>query len=52
MHTVSQALDEINAGICDGMTYEDIAQRYPEEYAARKKDKLRYRWARGAWNDS
>lgn len=43
MRTVSQALDEINAGICDGMTYEDIAQRYPEEYAARKKDKLRYR---------
>ncbi len=38
-----KALDEIDAGACDGMTYEQIAKEMPEEYAARKKDKLRYR---------
>jgi hypothetical protein len=38
-----KALDEIDAGICDGMTYEQIAEKYPQEYEARKKDKLRYR---------
>lgn len=40
-------LDEIDAGICDGMTYEEIAARWPEDYAARKLDKLRYRYPRG-----
>lgn len=42
-----RALDEINAGVCDGMTYEDIKKNMPEEYEARKKDKLRYRYPRG-----
>jgi broad specificity phosphatase PhoE len=42
-----RALDEINAGICDGMTYELIKERMPDEYAARKADKLRYRYPRG-----
>ncbi|PNH04155.1 6-phosphofructo-2-kinase/fructose-2,6-bisphosphatase, partial [Tetrabaena socialis] len=42
-----KALDEINAGSCDGMTYEGIAERYPHEYDARKKDKLRYRYPAG-----
>jgi hypothetical protein len=27
------------------MTYPEIAQKLPEDYEARKKDKLRYRWA-------
>ena len=40
-------LDEIDAGICDGMTYAEIAERYPQEFAARKQDKLRYRYPRG-----
>lgn len=39
-----QALDEIQAGIFDGWTYEEIAEKQPEEYAARKRDKLRYRY--------
>jgi broad specificity phosphatase PhoE len=38
-----KALDEIDAGICDGMTYGGIAQQYPAEFEARKHDKLRYR---------
>ncbi|KAJ6670985.1 FRUCTOSE-26-BISPHOSPHATASE-RELATED [Salix viminalis] len=42
-----RALDEINAGVCDGMTYEEINKSMPEEYEARKKDKLRYRYPRG-----
>ena len=27
-----RALDEINAGVCDGMTYEEIKKNMPEEY--------------------
>ncbi|KAM7257186.1 hypothetical protein ACFE04_012927 [Oxalis oulophora] len=42
-----RALDEINAGVCDGMTYEEIKKNMPEEYLSRKKDKLRYRYPRG-----
>ncbi|CAM6124564.1 unnamed protein product [Calypogeia fissa] len=42
-----RALDEINAGVCDGMTYEEIKADMPEEYSARKQDKLRYRYPRG-----
>ncbi|XP_062171445.1 6-phosphofructo-2-kinase/fructose-2,6-bisphosphatase isoform X1 [Alnus glutinosa] len=42
-----RALDEIYAGVCDGMSYEEIKKNMPEEYEARKKDKLRYRYPRG-----
>ncbi|KAK7289843.1 hypothetical protein RIF29_03813 [Crotalaria pallida] len=42
-----RALDEINAGVCDGMTYEEIKKNMPAEYESRKKDKLRYRYPRG-----
>ncbi|XP_072997674.1 6-phosphofructo-2-kinase/fructose-2,6-bisphosphatase-like [Typha latifolia] len=42
-----RALDEIYAGVCDGMTYEEIKKNMPEEYESRKKDKLRYRYPRG-----
>lgn len=42
-----RALDELNAGICDGMTYAQIAERHPGEYAARAEDKLRYRYPGG-----
>lgn len=27
-----RALDEIYAGVCDGMTYEEIKKNMPEEY--------------------
>ncbi|KAF0686634.1 Aste57867_21581 [Aphanomyces stellatus] len=40
-------LDEIDAGICDGMTYEQVAQQLPDEYVARKTNKLHYRYPRG-----
>ncbi|XP_052155841.1 6-phosphofructo-2-kinase/fructose-2,6-bisphosphatase isoform X2 [Oryza glaberrima] len=42
-----RALDEINSGVCDGMTYEEIKKVMPEEFESRKKDKLRYRYPRG-----
>lgn len=42
-HFWLQMLDEIQAGIFDGWTYEDIEQQMPQEYAARKADKLKYR---------
>jgi broad specificity phosphatase PhoE len=41
------ALDEIDAGICDGMTYDGIAREYPAEAAARAADKFHYRYPRG-----
>lgn len=40
-------LDEIQAGIFDGWTYEQIEQQMPQEFAARKKDKLKYRYPSG-----
>ena len=40
-------LDEIHAGQMDGFTYQDIKELYPQEYALRKKDKLRYRYPGG-----
>jgi len=42
-----KALDEIDAGLYDGMTYDEIALNHPDEFAARKADKLRYRYPRG-----
>ncbi|CEP24992.1 unnamed protein product [Cyberlindnera jadinii] len=37
-------LNELCAGTCEGMTYEEIQNKYPQEYNARIKDKLRYRY--------
>lgn len=37
-------LDEINAGICEEMTYEQIKEKYPEEYKSRQNNKLQYRY--------
>jgi len=42
-----KSLDELNAGTCDGMTYEEIATRFPIEVKERKSDKLNYRYPRG-----
>jgi hypothetical protein len=37
----------ICAGSCDGMTYEEIEEQFPEEFARRSEDKLAYRYPRG-----
>lgn len=42
-----RALNEIDAGVCDGLTYEEIKQQMPDEFAARARDKFRYRYPRG-----
>lgn len=42
-----RALDEIDAGICDGMTYPQIKEQMPEVHTARTADKFRYRYPRG-----
>jgi len=42
-----RCLDEIDAGKCDGMSYDDIAKKMPQEFAARAADKLRYRYPQG-----
>eukprot|EP00051_Salpingoeca_urceolata_P027434 m.481470 g.481470 ORF g.481470 m.481470 type:complete len:406 (+) comp22178_c0_seq1:455-1672(+) len=41
------ALDEINAGICDGMTYKEVKEHYPSIYADRENDKYNTRYPRG-----
>ena len=40
-------LDELYAGVCDGMTYKEIEEIYPIEFARRQDDKLSYRYPRG-----
>ncbi|TFY80182.1 hypothetical protein EWM64_g3836 [Hericium alpestre] len=42
-----KSLDELDAGVCDGMTYEEIEQAYPEDFANRDDDKFNYRYRGG-----
>jgi broad specificity phosphatase PhoE/predicted kinase len=42
-----KALDEIQAGVCEGMTYAEIERTMPAEFEARAKDRLQYRYPRG-----
>jgi 6-phosphofructo-2-kinase/fructose-2,6-biphosphatase 2 len=42
-----KVLDEIDAGICEGLTYEDFEARYPKQFAERDKDKYHYRYPSG-----
>ncbi|KAK3343509.1 6-phosphofructo-2-kinase-domain-containing protein [Lasiosphaeria hispida] len=42
-----KALDELDAGVCDGMTYQEIADMYPEDFQARDEDKYNYRYRGG-----
>jgi 6-phosphofructo-2-kinase/fructose-2,6-biphosphatase 2 len=40
-------LDEIDAGQCEGLTYEEIAAVMPKVYAGRQANKWEYRWPGG-----
>jgi broad specificity phosphatase PhoE len=40
-------LDELYAGVCDGMTYAEIEEIFPDEFKRRQQDKLAYRYPRG-----
>lgn len=42
-----KALDELDSGVCDGLTYGEIEQRYPEDFAQRDEDKYNYRYLGG-----
>lgn len=42
-----KALDELDAGICDGLTYEEIEKQYPEDFKARDENKYQYRYRGG-----
>ncbi|XP_023211023.1 6-phosphofructo-2-kinase/fructose-2,6-bisphosphatase 4-like isoform X1 [Centruroides sculpturatus] len=46
-HECWKALNEIDAGICEEMTYEEIFEKYPEDFAARDQNKFHYRYPRG-----
>jgi broad specificity phosphatase PhoE len=43
----TKALDEIDSGLRNGMTYEQIKKEYPDEYALRTQDKFNYRYPQG-----
>uniref|UniRef100_A0A672LUQ8 6-phosphofructo-2-kinase/fructose-2,6-bisphosphatase-like n=1 Tax=Sinocyclocheilus grahami TaxID=75366 RepID=A0A672LUQ8_SINGR len=42
-----KALNEIDAGVCEEMTYEEIQDHFTEEFALRDQDKYRYRYPKG-----
>ena len=42
-----KALDELDSGACDGLTYGEIEQKYPEDFKARDNDKYNYRYTGG-----
>ncbi|KAJ9143360.1 Fructose-2,6-bisphosphatase [Pleurostoma richardsiae] len=42
-----KALDELDSGVCDGMTYQEIKDHFPEDFAARDEDKYNYRYRGG-----
>ncbi len=42
-----KALDELDSGVCDGLTYGEIEEKYPEDFKARDEDKYNYRYLGG-----
>ncbi|KAK0469869.1 bifunctional 6-phosphofructo-2-kinase/fructose-2,6-bisphosphate 2-phosphatase [Desarmillaria tabescens] len=42
-----KSLDELDAGVCDGMTYAEIEEAYPDDFANRDEDKFNYRYRGG-----
>ncbi len=47
MSVAWRAMNEIDAGVCEGLTYDEIGVQLPEVSAERAKDKLRYRYPGG-----
>uniref|UniRef100_A0A8D8VTU4 6-phosphofructo-2-kinase/fructose-2,6-bisphosphat ase n=1 Tax=Cacopsylla melanoneura TaxID=428564 RepID=A0A8D8VTU4_9HEMI len=43
------ALNELDAGVCEGYSYEEMQDKFPQEFAWRDQDKLRYRYP---WGES
>ncbi|KAI9710192.1 MAG: Fructose-2,6-bisphosphatase [Chrysothrix sp. TS-e1954] len=42
-----KALDELDSGVCDGLTYAEIESQYPEDFKQRDEDKYNYRYLGG-----
>ena len=42
-----KTLDELDAGICNDLNYDEIANIYPKDFQARREDKLNYRYPMG-----
>ncbi|KAF9924694.1 Fructose-2,6-bisphosphatase [Linnemannia zychae] len=42
-----KALDELEAGKADGLTYEQVEEQFPEDFARRDDDKYNYRYQDG-----
>ncbi|CAL8336199.1 unnamed protein product [Merluccius merluccius] len=42
-----KVLNEIDAGVCEEMMYEEIQESHPLEFALRDQDKYRYRYPKG-----
>lgn len=42
-----KALDELDSGVCDGLTYAEIEEKYPQDFKARDEDKYNYRYLGG-----
>lgn len=45
--TCLKELNEIDAGICESLTYEEIQRKFPQEFVWRDQDKLKYRYPHG-----
>ena len=43
----SALLNEIDAGVCEGMTYDDVKREYPDIHKERQANKLCYRYPGG-----
>lgn len=42
-----KALDELDSGVCDGLTYGEIEERHPDDFKLRDEDKYNYRYLGG-----
>ena len=42
-----KALDELDAGQCDGLTYQQVEEQFPEDFRARDENKFEYRYRGG-----
>ncbi|XP_059092714.1 6-phosphofructo-2-kinase/fructose-2,6-bisphosphatase 1-like [Tigriopus californicus] len=47
IHERWKTLNELDVGVCDGLTYEEVKGKYPDDFIARDKNKYRYRYPRG-----
>jgi len=46
-YTVCPELDEIDAGLCEHLTYDEMKRKFPKEFTNRLADKLNYRYPKG-----